>query len=44
MAVREHKEGHQPWLDTRAAIIVFLLGLVILWGAVALLFYLEIPS
>jgi hypothetical protein len=43
MAVREHEEGHQPWLSTRAAITVFLIGLVILWGAVSLLFYLEVP-
>jgi hypothetical protein len=42
MAVRGHKEGHQPWLGTRAAIILFLIGLVILWGAVSLLFYLEV--
>jgi hypothetical protein len=43
MAVRGHKEGRQPWLGTRAAITIFLVGLVILWGAVSLLFYLEVP-
>jgi hypothetical protein len=43
MAVREHKEGHQPWLGTHAAILVFLVGLVILWGGISLLFYLEVP-
>ena len=43
MVVREHKEGRQPWLGTRTAILVFLVGLVILWGAMSLLFYLEVP-
>jgi hypothetical protein len=43
MAVREHKEGHRSWLGTRAVILIFLVGLVILWGSVSLLFYLEVP-
>lgn len=41
--MREHKKGHRPWLGTRAVILVFLVGLVILWGAVSLLFYFEVP-
>ena len=42
MAVRDG-EGHRSWLSTRTAIIVFFVGLVVLWGGVSLLFYLEIP-
>lgn len=41
--MREYKEGHRPRLGTRAAITIFLVGLVILWGAMSLLFYLEVP-
>ena len=33
----------EPWLGTRAMFIVFFAGLIALWGAVSLLFYLEIP-
>jgi hypothetical protein len=41
MAARS--ENRQPWVQTRTAVIVFLVGLVVLWGAMSLLFYLEIP-
>jgi hypothetical protein len=41
--VREHKEGRQPRLGTRAVIFIFLVGLVILWSGISLLFYLEVP-
>lgn len=43
MAVRDNPGRRQPWIQTRAAIIVFFVGLVALWGAVSLLFYLEVP-
>jgi hypothetical protein len=43
MAVRGREEGRQPWLSTRAAVTIFFVGLVVLWGAMSLLFYLEIP-
>jgi hypothetical protein len=42
MAVRS-ENYRQPWVQTRTAVIVFFAGLVILWSAVSLLFYLEIP-
>lgn len=41
MAVRS--ENRQSWMQTRTAVIVFFVGLVVLWGAVSLLFYLEVP-
>ena len=33
----------EPWLSTKAMFIVFFMGLIALWSAVSLLFYLEIP-
>lgn len=33
-----------PALSTKTAFLVFFFGLAALWGAVSLLFYLEIPS
>lgn len=33
-----------PWLSTKTAFLVFFFGLAALWGAVSLLFYLDIPS
>lgn len=42
MAVREEPGKRQPWMQTRTALIVFFVGLV-LWSAVSLLFYFEVP-
>ena len=43
MRMAVHNKSERPWLQTRTAIIVFFVGLVALWCAVSLLFYLEIP-
>ena len=43
MAVREDQRRHQPWLQTRTAVLMLFVGLIALWSAVSLLFYLEIP-
>jgi hypothetical protein len=42
MTVRS-EHNHQPWMQTRTAVIIFFVGLVVLWGAASLLFYLEVP-
>jgi hypothetical protein len=42
-AMTVRSENRQPWMQTRTAVIVFFIGLVVLWGAVSLLFYLEVP-
>ena len=42
MTVRS-EHNRQPWMQTRTAVIIFFVGLVVLWGAVSLLFYLEVP-
>ena len=43
MAVRNNSERRPPWIQTCTAILVFFIGLVALWSAVSLLFYLEVP-
>lgn len=42
MIVRS-ENNHHPWMQTRTAVVVFFVGFVVLWGAVSLLFYLEVP-
>jgi len=42
MTVRS-ENNRQPWVQTRTAVIIFFVGLVILWSGISLLFYLEIP-
>lgn len=42
MTARSENNRH-PWMRTRTAVIVFFVGLVVVWGAVSLLFYLEVP-
>ncbi|HEY8948815.1 MAG TPA: hypothetical protein VIM56_08010 [Rhizomicrobium sp.] len=44
MAMTVRRENNrQPWIQTRIAVIVFFVGLAVLWGGISLLFYLEIP-